>query len=385
LVFRLDLVSSPMLRGRLSIRWVPTGAPGVAGGYLQNTSHKCIVDISEQTSIDVAIGWGASVPYLPMRTVTTFPYVYALGDETYNNGTLVVEVINVLSSPMSTVESINVIVSTYALPDFELQVPTNTLIAGLRPVSEVSSLPVRTKTPNVPICYLGGRFKERPELSGTIFGERIASFRTLLKRYAPVMINTNIGSTTTSFITNITFLGLFPSKYDTALSTTYTPNLGQWLAAGYLGQRGTTRVKFVLASTSLLTAGQSNPLACQQPLFVGPMFNVTIPFGNITSNDVTLTGRLLPPGDPGMGSAIFMPTSAITEFEIPLGSSCDYFQMCFTGNVNTSTNVDAVSLTFTNPKIALATDRNSAIAYMAAGEDFSFVEYLMAPFILLTP
>lgn len=56
--FRLDFVCNAMLRGRVSVRWQPSGTPGTSGGFNQPIMPRCILDLSVNRTIDFEIGWG---------------------------------------------------------------------------------------------------------------------------------------------------------------------------------------------------------------------------------------------------------------------------------------------------------------------------------------
>lgn len=197
--FRFQVVASGYHKGRLKFVYDPvtTGfdplAPTV-GFSEYNTAYTTIVDIVDTNDFSIDIGWGQTTPFRENAMqhagdyFSTTRLTYNSLSVPYGNGTLSVYVVNDLTSPDSLIDNdiqINVFVSM--LEDFEVAGPTSKWIKNLKtylppelaPQGEFGIVP----TDPMAIAMMGQESTIDDTMNRIYFGEAIASFRTLLKRY----------------------------------------------------------------------------------------------------------------------------------------------------------------------------------------------------------
>ena len=226
--YRFQVVASSFHKGRLLIRYDPfqNDSADVSVGFSR------IVDISEERDFTIDIGWGVHHNYCRVHNPGTFQLPYRASSSTIDgsswnawaNGILAVYVMNDLTVPASDINNdieVNVFVS--AGEDMEFQNPHQSVIDGfvfhnnvptllqeeVSPKSDAllrferkyfpalenqvggdtsaSELEQSTTLPSQPMQ--ADSLDEMAKVSGdnkiadVCFGERIVSFRSLLKRY----------------------------------------------------------------------------------------------------------------------------------------------------------------------------------------------------------
>jgi hypothetical protein len=165
--YRFKFVKTEFHSGRLSIAFFP--ASGTA--YTGNAAyvHRIIVDIREMNEVEFV------VPYISPN-----PWSYT------NTGSIVVSIVDPLVNPATVSNSITVLCEISGGDDFEVAVPTTQNInftpsilvpqSGLENVNELITMNIGNSTvvadPNVS--------------SSTTIGDKVSSFRALLKRYTPI-------------------------------------------------------------------------------------------------------------------------------------------------------------------------------------------------------
>jgi hypothetical protein len=224
LKYRFQFVCSKYHKGRVKIVYDPTGTP--RGGTAEyNTAYTTIVDISDNSDFEFAVGWGQRDPYrehfsVGLATQTqmwnTAPVLTTTPDDLVGNGTLSVYVVNELTVPNSTVNNdieVNVFIS--AGDDFEVAVPDAEIMGRLRlrsvgaltapqaiecleeqenkiPIEDVephageSEEPTQDSRPAhvTTLNQAANTVSRTDETNLVYFGESIHSFRQLLKRYS---------------------------------------------------------------------------------------------------------------------------------------------------------------------------------------------------------
>lgn len=239
--YRFQVVCSAYHKGRLKLVYDPSSTPMV-GLAEYNTAYTTIIDIAEKTDFTLDIGWGQSLPmqshFSPVERNaqsfwSTLP-LPSLSGTTTANGTLSVYVVNELTVPNSDVDndiSINVFIS--ALDDFEVFAPTDADVPFLRVQNTNIPPPALTfqaeevedsQVADPPGLGNVANMVSAPNLNKVYFGEAIASFRSLLKRYN--VHEYVVYTTGTPGYENATYTrNAFPHQTGPTNETTATSNL----------------------------------------------------------------------------------------------------------------------------------------------------------------
>lgn len=216
--FRFQIVASAHHKGRIRIVYDPR----TAASDNFNTAFTQIVDIAEEKDLTVTVGWGTQQPYagrsnpgtdsLPWRTgagggaVNPIPY-------DHHNGILFVEVLNSLTVPNSSINNdiqVNVFVSM--CDDFEVANPNSERLDDFswfptpaEPITAQSGVEAQgdmedTDQPSIPVSTnsirdLAATVSPTDRIADVCFGEKIASFRQLCKRYNMHSCYSNVSGT----------------------------------------------------------------------------------------------------------------------------------------------------------------------------------------------
>lgn len=269
--YRFQIVASGYHRGRLRIVWDPLYIASLEA----NVQLTTVVDITDSKEIVVEIDWGQAQHYLDVGGLvnsnsrhTTAAIV--AGDSTKYNGVIGVYVLNDLATPNSVANNdiqVNVYVST---TDLQVCEPGPLGSTWTNPYGYVQQageedMPVDEVAAGcgdpVPEFQMGVDGTDDNELL-VYFGERITSFRQLLKRYVNhssyVYANT---SATNHAVVRLT-LPNFPNYYGYNAQTLHTTTVGgfkfnyvhptimNYLAPAFVCQRGSLRTKYVASSSS---------------------------------------------------------------------------------------------------------------------------------------
>lgn len=242
LIFRIVIVASAMHKGRLRVTWDPATGNDNNASFM-NTKINRIVDLSQQRDFEIPIRWNQTAPY---KAVTPPNFGEAFFNPTiapnplYDNGVLTIQVYNTLTN-ISDAATRSPMVLAYirAGEDFEVAGPTVSNIRDYKAFSNdlpAPSPPLRSTAESNPIfvptdtvaaegetldsamqeehspmegniprpmasyaegdAEMGqpvgasdspllevGNINEMPQKNRVFFGEVIASFRSLIKRY----------------------------------------------------------------------------------------------------------------------------------------------------------------------------------------------------------
>lgn len=288
--YRFQVIGTQFHRGRLAIIYDPVGPMG-ANPY--NTTFNTIIDLSEGRDFTVEFAWQNDSPYLNVNDDTTKTYFTTkpaegrIPDRVSSNGAFYVNVINELVTPDASL-GITILVTVSAGDDFELINPrasgleTYSFVpivqSGISDVSfsmfdietqsssAVEVVPEEENSPereSTPIEIITGMTSHRNQKSSVFYGERILSFRQLLKRYSFVRYHASLKTTgvITKDVYHMKQMPLLPG-FDTLGSDTtlgadaYTynaPTYINYLRFAFAGWRGGVRWKFLpTAPTSCL-------------------------------------------------------------------------------------------------------------------------------------
>lgn len=313
--YRFQVVCSKYHRGRIKVVYdpvaTPTGVvpPAIPAPY--NTAYTKIVDICETTDFTVDVGWGQATTFKEHAPLTTPPsdlfgagvaLNYDSEFDDYGNGTLSVYVVNELTAPDSTAGSdiyVNVFVS--AGDDFEVAQPDGTYLANLRlkAPGEILRPEILPNAESVegkadfcdnvdvqdqaPVTQMAAKTDPNDIMGLVHFGEKIKSFRQLIKRYSQ---HETIPIVKPSFgATGLQYLGFKITRWSLPFEPGYTDTqTGQMTT--------TTKVPFTLAGGQY-AYGYMTPLRYLTASFAGWRGGVRylVDFSQLQGNDYHTTVR----------------------------------------------------------------------------------------------
>lgn len=275
--YRFQIVASAYHKGRLRLVWDPAYVQSVEG----NVQFTKIIDISEERDVTVEIDWGQTAKFLPVPTSvnslisvwqTTPQYASSAASA---NGVLSVYVLNDLATPNSTVNndiSVNVFVSAVdlqvAAPRSFSSTVVNTYAATVQAGEDMDMV----ATGDEPGCgaatsnYKMAEDTDDPNDAAVYFGERIVSFRQILKRYNEhsTFLIANTSATIPAIWTPI--MSDVPFFYGFNNSTLHTTTAAgkfsyvnmtmlHYLMPAFAAMRGSHRSKYVVNTSSHGAAG----------------------------------------------------------------------------------------------------------------------------------
>lgn len=272
---RFQIVASGYHRGRLRLVWDPQYAASLES----NVQYTRVVDISDDRDITVEVDWGQANHFLPTSTITAGPNQFgatAFGSANANyNGVLGVYVFNDLATPNSTVNNdiqVNVFVS---FDDFQVASPVylqSTQLANRYSATVQAGEDLSDESGNEPGCgdsqaalTMGGAQDDANDMA-VYFGERVASFRQLLRRYTlyQSFVSANTSAVYPGLLAITTTDVPIPYGYNNFSFETSTAGdkfnyVGfhwlTYLAPAFACVRGSTRSKYITQSGTTTTVG----------------------------------------------------------------------------------------------------------------------------------
>jgi len=197
--FRFNVVCSEYHRGRLRIVYNPVTSP--PGAIPFNQTYSTIVDISENRDFEYEVKWAdirawaanVGIDGIPSATIYDDVNPVVCGGST-DNGSISVYVVNELATPSITAADVKIQVWVAAGDDFALSVPTTRNLSQLSVFQEQSemapdALATTVDNSNSPTCsdeipsFAPGESIKEDNQYLVYQGERIVSFRELLRRY----------------------------------------------------------------------------------------------------------------------------------------------------------------------------------------------------------
>lgn len=196
--FRFNVVCSEYHRGRLRIVYNPKANP--AGAVPFNQVYSTTVDISENRDFEYEVKWAEPNAWQFVRgiedasTATIFDDVNPITPSVaLSNGTLSIYVVNELATPSVTAADVKIQIWVAAGNDFALASPTQKHLKNLSLFEQQSemapALATSLDTSNAPCCgdevqtFGAGDYIKDENQYLVYQGERVKSFRDLLRRY----------------------------------------------------------------------------------------------------------------------------------------------------------------------------------------------------------
>jgi len=197
--FRFNVVCSEYHRGRLRIVYNPVTSP--PGAIPFNQTYSTIIDISENRDFEYEVKWADIRAWAKNSGIDGIPSADIVDDVnpvvaggSGDNGSIAIYVVNELATPSITEADVKIQVWVAAGDDFALAVPTTKNLAQLsvfQQQSEVApdALATTVDNSNSPTCtdeipsFAPGESIKEDNQFLVYQGERIVSFRELLRRY----------------------------------------------------------------------------------------------------------------------------------------------------------------------------------------------------------
>lgn len=260
--FRFQIVCSAFHKGRIKIVY----DPNFIASNEYNTNYIEVVDIAEKQDFTMEVGNGQVTTLLNHSDpgVDSVTQIYGTNRFTSTepgNGVLAVYIVNELTVPNSSVNNdieINVFISMGE--DFEVFGPSDkfaNFTPAMTPQMAIVPESMNTEEPSAPqqeeSTSIGPKVQDTALINQVYTGEAIASFRTMIKRYA---LHSSIGATDSVPVIISARRPMFPlyrGGFSPAPDVTNAGNpyayvntlMLHWVALAHQGRRGGIRYKLV--------------------------------------------------------------------------------------------------------------------------------------------
>jgi len=302
-------------------------------GFDIGHSSACILDLQNDTSLDIMVDWTVADPVLQtglatptsagnlsMSTVPGSATLYT------SNGYLLFEVVNPLMSQYSGTTA-HILVYARGGPDFALYGldSGSSCNAGLVTITTSGRELLSSRVPPKP-CVLGAG-SSIDNIPLTVCGEVLGSLRAILKRYT-LLGYMPITSNTPSLTAWIQFFPLYPPiSVSSPFLTGPTWNLPQFLSYQFEGIRGGSRYRYSLIRDATNLADTSyippylDPYAYLRRLAYSEVIanglNAWLGAYSNSPGAITTTSSIGVTTIPTVGAEVYDISRAVIEFEIP--------------------------------------------------------------------
>lgn len=396
--YRFQIVASGYHKGRLLVVWDPAAQNALPETNIQ---YSKIIDLAQDRDVTFEVGWGSPKTWLLVPAPGTIAgniqtAAYTSTVDTIWNGVLTVYVLNELTSSNSAVNNdiqFNLFVS--ACDDFEVAVPSTDLIYNYTTAPQIvpqagafeEVLEDGKNAPHSEVTMGTFSMCNEPanDSASVYFGERITSFRQMLKRYD---LNNTVylpGLTTFPSETTVSYsnfpqprgYSLYGLVTNLAAKNYNAANTGimNYLGFAFMAYRGAQRRKYVFSSgngatnsTMTITRSNTDGTSAQSV--------TTSAITNTSSSAFSVSKALLNRGAFAGTQATVTSQQPVLEVEIPYYNNARFVS---TRNVGTGTTFDACV-----PQHLLKIDMpingvGWVDSYVAAGEDTTFVGFQGCP------
>lgn len=389
IVFTFRVVCSSFHTGILRLTYEP-GFGRENQGAAEDTTwpvgmvENCMITATPGSSTTIQVCYTSQSRWKPMGTDFNI-----LGGFANSIGRLNVTVENVLQAPLAG-SGASVLVYIEAGPDFEVFGAKATMPRyGLTSnqgvaVSPQSALVSNDHTGSV--CVFGGHPGGGGEVSEAIHGERVASYRALLKRYVPFATLTSDTDPAPTYFTNkeIGFVGplvppLLTRTAGTGTNWVYSNynTMFRYLRLGYVGYRG--GVRYRIADQSLyVDHTATTALACRPARYaVFPGLSCSPSTWAPIQNGF----HALVPQTNGIGTALFdLNREEVPDVEVPDYNLASFHYAGDTGGVIPTTSEGVVFIV--NKACSNSAQCNHYVS-IAAADDFTFIRWQGVPPLVL--
>lgn len=397
--YRFQVVASNFHRGRIKILY----DPGIISSDEANVVYTRIVDIGEEKEFVLDVGWANERTFCQTRTVNSADpgfrtIAYTSLSRSLTNGTIALYILNELTTPSAEAGVLGVYINVFVSmgEDCQFAVPISTQIEDISYLPTSASFEFQSDefdfassadVPEAPssdstICHT----QVQPDETFLVyFGEKITSFRQLLRRYnyhSSYIISPGTG---TAFSRKI-WLSDFPLfKGYTALGINAGPQnvchttLLNYLAPAYAGMRGGMRSKYLVSTDEVQ---QMTPIIAQRENTENVLYSTSVTDIDYTSNDTLATTALA--ATPMCHAGAHLTTMKLqpnVELEIPFYSNVRF--LCPKDVTGASTAYSPFRYGHSVTVNSLNNMVSSMDRYVSISEDFNLVFFQGCPPIYL--
>lgn len=393
--YRFQVVASGFHKGRLKIMWDPS----YIAGPETNVAFTRIVDISTERDFTIDVPWGQSTAYRNVAAHSTGSSFQSTTAYTSagvsSNGVLGIYVLNTLVSPNSVANNDISILVSICMEDVEVAVPNDVSTAQLTTVYNYTpqSQEDEVDAEGAPVTEHADeemlQCHPAPDRALVYFGERIQSFRQLLRRYAhhsSYLCGTATAATTGDVIWNLVlpdfpqYRGYAPGamhvtstagKYNYCNST-----LLSYLTPAFLGVRGSMRSKYKVRTPGV---NEVLSLTASRTTLYG-YANQTVP---VTFAGQSKFAALVETNYPSLfqGAAITAPEKQpVLEVEFPYYKNSRFdLARCVTGEPSANSPLGAGNTHHMLQATLTGTSTKAIDRFVSVGEDFQLFYFMGAP------
>lgn len=394
--YRFQIVASAFHKGRLAITWDPYA---MSGTIQPNVVHTRVIDLASERDVIVDIPWGSSRHYLNTLALTTALSFQTSGHFASNiissNGAISVTVLNELTSPSVLVNndiSINVYVSMCEDAEFAVPRPdridniTFAPAAGIQTQGDEYDDSGNTPDPVAASEVLDTCLSQTDASNLVYFGEKIASFRQLLKRYyylSPVYnINATVGDRTSFTVSDFPFyFGFYPTGAVLSGANRFNftrTTMINYLTPAYIAARGGIRRKYSLVCStaptpSLMTVTRAVDNSNIVPSYVNLAedFTSSLTFQSAHANASFSSGGAIT-------SVVQQPT---IEVELPYYKNVRFDMTRWPSGNSTVASQAALCHTLQYPNVS---SKTYVETFISAAEDFTLLGFQGCPPFYIT-
>lgn len=411
--FKFEIVCSSFNRGRLRVVYDPYGIPTPA--YF-NQNYQEILDIEAGADTMMTVNWAVRTPAQEVSVIDLSTANYSVGstgidpDSQKHNGAIYIYVLNNLSVPNMAMpasdSSVYVNVYVRAGEDMQYFTPTSDCLKTLSVTlpftpssNEYTLQPLADdgKPGDEAVQVSVGSPSNDNRLSMILFGESVASFRALMKRYCDYIpwYWSGGGTNVFTYVLNSRRFPLFPGNDASGLFTItnllttgtypgnmYTLNPMMLLAPMFAGYRGSIRYKYVFEPWSNNSIGPSMTIKVTRDQGVVSSYTTT----DLGAGSNLKLATAIRSGKQAWQGSFMTQTGFNPVFEI---EDPYYERLKFISPKalvdNTYVDLGGHSLTVPAKSQAAATGVNQFMSksFVAAGEDFNYFFYT-GPVLLWT-
>jgi hypothetical protein len=380
--FRFEVICTPYHKGRLRLLYDPYDQASLTKF---NVNYTKIIDLAETREFEIAVSWTNSDQLRLVNspdftnTNNTFSTTAAFAPSSlYDNGVLTLVILNQLTAPQDTINNdIGINVYVRAGDDFELFEPT---ASGLTAVCMVPQSSYEDFETGDMSALSIGHPTDGSDLAKVVIGERVVSFRALLKRYAHyISESTAVASGTSANIASATYRNYPLSRGSDPINGLHfsvglakrvnivTNCLLAYLGTMYAAYRGSIRYKHVYEQVGATTVPLNSSIVIRNttPTATSLLALATLDVTQIATTALTTSASFA--GTAAGAAVAFSNLKPVIEIEAPYYNGSRFATTRPLGLTNTTTGEShRYSVNVTRSTSAVVH------SFIGIGEDFTF-------------